>query len=382
MTPSTHRFIWQQDAWPDLKWDTARLLSPLSRARSAQGRLLGMAHALGLDLGLEVQVDALTREALTTAAIEGERLSPESVRSSVARRLGLKSVGLRKVNRDVEGLVDVLVDATRHHDKPLTPERLKGWQRALFPTGYSGLHRLRVGRWRAAGVPMRVVSGPLGRETVHFEAPPAERLDDELRRFLAWWRSSAGTVDGLLRAGLAHLWFVTLHPFEDGNGRVGRAITEMALAQDEGAGVRLYSLSAQVSDERAGYYAALEAAQRGRGEVTGWLVWFLHCFERAVVGSQGTIELALEKASFWQRHRDVTLNERQRKAVNRLLDAGRGGFEGGLNTRKYVGMTRASRATAQRELADLVERKLLHQRPGGGRSSSYELAWADTGKKG
>ncbi|MHB8877232.1 MAG: Fic family protein [Myxococcaceae bacterium] len=195
-------------------------------------------------------------------------------------------------------------------------------------------------------------------------------------RFLDWWRSSKGAMDGLLRAGLAHLWFVTIHPFDDGNGRVGRAITEMALAQDEGVAVRLYSMSAQISEERAGYYAALEQAQRGRGDVTDWLVWFLECLERALISSQAPIERVLEKASFWQRHRNVTLNERQRKVVNRLLDAGREGFEGGLSTRKYVGMTRASRATAQREIADLVDKQLLHKRPGGGRSSSYDLVGA------
>jgi Fic family protein len=310
-----------------------------------------------------------------TAAIEGEVLDRESVRSSVARKLGLPTAGLQPTARHVDGLVEMIVDATQRCGDPLTEERLRGWNAALFPTGYSGMQQIIVGDWRRSDEPMRVVSGPMGRETVHFEAPPAERVPGEMRRFLEWYAADPDHEDGLLRAGLAHFWFVTIHPFEDGNGRLARAIADMTLARDEGTPLRLYSMSAQIRTEQDVYYDILEQTQRGDGELTGWLTWFAGCLERAVINSDEGLNMVLTKARFWQGHSEVNLSERQRKVINRMLDAGPGGFEGGLTTRKYVDMTRTSRATAQREIADLVVKGLLVRRPGGGRSTSYEIVW-------
>jgi Fic family protein len=362
-------------AWPAWRWDDARLIGPLARARLGQGRLLGKVAGLGFDLRLGVRADVLTEETVQTAAIEGESLSLMAVRSSVARRLGLPTAGLPGVERGVDGLVEMLLDATARANEPLTAERLKSWHAALFPTGYSGVRRLRVGDWRRGPEPMQVVSGPPGREKVHFEAPPAGRLEAEMTRFLQWWASSPGTLDGIVRAGVAHVWFVTVHPFEDGNGRIARAIADMALAQDEASPARFYSMSARIGADRDAYYAILEQTQRGDGELTAWLLWFLDCVERAVTASESRLEGVLAKARFWQAHALIPMNERQRKVVNRLLDAGRAGFRGGLTTRKYAAMTRASRATAQREIADLVDKGVLRRRPGGGRSTSYEMVW-------
>jgi Fic family protein len=368
------RYVWQYPDWTRRwRWDSSRLLPPLAAARRVQGTLLGRGAGLGFDLGMEARAATLAADALTTAAIEGVSLDPRSVRSSVARRLGLSVAGLPMPERDVDGLVQMVVDATQRHSEPLTSRRLKGWQAALFPTGYSGLRRIVVGDWRKQTAPMQVVSGPIGRETVHFEAPPAKNVAAEMTRFLAWWTSARDPDEGLLRAGLAHLWFVTVHPFEDGNGRLARAIADMALAADEQSGLRLYSMSSQIRSERDAYYAVLGRTQRGNGEITEWLEWFLACLERAMRASEGQLDVVLGKASFWQRLAGASLSERQSKVVNRLLDAGRDGFQGGLTTRKYASMTGASRATAQREIADLVEKGFLKQRPGGGRSTSYDI---------
>jgi Fic family protein len=339
-------YVWQHPDWTSrLRWDSERLLTPLAAARRRQGEILGKAASLGFDLGLEAQASILTDEAVMTAAIEGEVLDRKSVQSSVARKLGLPTAGLPLTARHVDGLVEMIVDATHRFDEPLTEERLRGWNAALFPTGYSGMQPIIVGDWRKSDEPMRVVSGPVGRETVHFEAPPAARVPGEMACFLEWYAANPDPEDGLLRAGLAHFWFVTIHPFEDGNGRLARAIADM------------------------------EKTQRGDGELTGWLTWFAGCLERAVTNSEERLDLVLFKARFWQGHTEVNLSVRQRKVVNRMLDAGPGGFEGGLTTRKYLGMTRTSRATAQREIADLLAKGLLVRRPGGGRSTSYEIAW-------
>jgi Fic family protein len=271
----------------------------------------------------------------------------------------------------VDGQVQVLWDASEHFLKPLTEKRLRGWQAALFPTGYSGLHKIRVGRWRGEA-PMRVVSGPLGRETIHFEAPPASRLADEMRRFFSWWEKDSRALDGLVRAGLAHLYFVTLHPFEDGNGRLARALTEMALAQDEKLSTRFYSFSSRLMAQRSDYYNALERAQKGNLDVTDWLDWFLRTFSAALDSSQTLIQRVVYKARFWQQNAGVDLSIRQRKVMNRLLDDPES-FPSGLTTRHYVGMTRASRATAYREISDLVEKKLLKHHSGQGRNVRYSL---------
>lgn len=371
-TPLT--WIWQHPGWPRFDWDAARLAPMLARARLAQGKVLGAARLLDANLTLEAVAAILVEDGLTTSAIEGERLDLATVRSSVARRLGLSTAGLPAPPRAVDGLIDVLLDATRHHEQSLTAERLFGWQAALFPTGYSGLHAIRVGELRG-DEPMQVVSGGIGREKVHFIAPPRDGLEAELARFLAWFNTPPADLDGLVRAGLAHLWFVTLHPFEDGNGRLARAITDMALAQDERQPMRLFSLSAQILRERESYYDILECTQRGGLGVTEWLAWFLAQVEAAATAAEQTVANTLAKARFWLRHQATNLNERQRKALNRLLDAGPDGFEGGMNTRKYMGLTKTSRATAYRELADLVEKGCLQPTGKGGRSSGYEILW-------
>ena len=368
-------YIWQLKGWPALRWNSQALLPLISRARLAQGKLLAKVASLGFKLSREAQADILTEEAVTTSAIEGERLNRDSVRSSVARHLGLPTAGLTPASRSTDGLVEVLLDATQHYKTPLTAARLKRWQAALFPTVYSGLRKIRTGAWRGAEPPMQVVSGAVGRERVHYEAPPGHRVEQEMKRFLAWWKASATREDGLLRSGLVHLYVVTIHPFEDGNGRVARALTEMALAQDERQPTRYYSLSSQIMDERTAYYRVLEASQKGDGDVTPWLDWYLGCYTRAVERAEGLMADVLAKATFWQRHGQVNLNARQRKVLNRLLDAGKGGFQGGLTTRKYVAMAKVSRATAFREISELLDQGLLTQNPARGRSASYEVKW-------
>jgi len=328
-----------------------------------------------MNLSQEAQAEILTEETIKTAAIEGQSLSRNSVRSSVARRLGLPIAGLPSAERHVDGLVEMILDATARYNEPLTAERLKGWQAALFPTGFSGLRRIRTGTWRGP-VPMQVVSGPVGREKVHFEAPPADRIGEEITRFLSWWEASLDNTEGLLRAGIAHFRFITIHPFEDGNGRIARALTDMALAQDERLSKRFYSLSAQIMAERDQYYKILEQCQKGDDDITAWLLWFLGCLERSVKNSETLISKVLAKADFWQRHGQTPMNDRQRKVVNRLLDAGQGGFEGGLTTKKYVSIAKTSRATAYREISDLVGKRVLMQNEGKGRNVSYDLVWA------
>lgn len=369
-TPLT--WIWQQPDWPRFRWDDACLSPVLARARLAQGKVLGAARLLDANLTQEAVAAILVEDGLTTSAIEGERLDLDAVRSSVARHLGLSTAGLPAPPRPVDGLIDVLLDATQHHDTPLSLKRLCGWQAALFPTGYSGLRAVRAGELRG-DEPMRVVSGGVGREKVHFVAPHRDGLEAEMTRFLAWFNEPPAGLDGLIRAGLAHLWFVTLHPFEDGNGRLARALTDMALAQDERQPMRLFSLSAQILHERSRYYDILERTQRGGLEVSDWLDWFLSQVESAANAAQRTVAGTLAKARFWLRHQATILNERQRKVLNRLLDAGPDGFEGGINTRKYMGMTRSSRATAYRELADMVAKGCLRPTGKGGRSHGYEI---------
>ncbi len=369
------KYIWQCDSWPKLTWDSNTLLSLLGRARLLQGDLLGRVKRIGFRLSEEAQADILTEEAIKTAAIEGERLNPQMVRSSVARHLGLREAGLISATRPVDGLVEVILDATQKYNEPFSADRLKGWHAALFTSGYSGLHKIRVGRWRGKE-PMQVVSGPVGKEKIHFEAPPGETVGAEIRQFLRWWEESRKGTDGILRAGLAHFYFVAIHPFEDGNGRIARALTDMALAQDENLNIRYYSLSSQIMEERKGYYDILEKCSRSdSADVTKWLVWFLECFERAIKRSDTIIGNVLAKADFWQEHAQAELNERQKKVLNRMLDTGPGGFEGGLTTRKYVSMTKTSRATAFREISDMLDKRVLRQLPGKGRSVHYDLIW-------
>lgn len=374
-TVSSAQWIWQQADWPAFHWDAAALSSSLAQARQNQGRLSGYARILDPASGIQAEADLLLQDALNTAAIEGETLSPERLRSSIGEKLGLGRGALMPA-RNEEGLVEVLLDATHKHRTPLTLERLCRWQAALFPTGQSGLLKIRAGELRGTE-PMRVVSGPLHREKVHFEAPPRKGLEREVSAFLRWFAHPPQDLDGLVRAGLAHLWFVTVHPFEDGNGRLARGITDMALAQDEDRPQRLFSLSAQIMRVRNGYYEILERTQRDGLEVTDWLQWFLQQVCGACELAEATIANTLAKARFWLRHADKPLNERQRKALNRLLDAGPGGFEGGMSTRKYASLTRVGRVTAYKELAALAALGCLVPAGGAGRSSAYDVPWGE-----
>jgi Fic family protein len=368
------KYIWQKKGWSNLTWRNEELAELLGKSRFAQGKLISKIESLGFDLNLEARTEILTEEAIKTAQIEGEKLSKLSVRSSVARQLGLSTAGLPPVDRHIDGLIEVLIDATANFNKGLTKKRLKGWQAALFPTGYSGMHLIRVGKWRGPE-PMKVASGPIGRERIHFEAPPHKAVENEINKFLSWWKSSLSKTDGFIRAGIAHFYFVTIHPFEDGNGRIARAITDMALAQDENIPNRFYSLSHQIMIERKNYYDILEKSQRGSCDITEWLHWFLGCSERAIKNSEILISKILLKADFWKRYGQLNISDRQRKVINRLLDAGPGGFEGGLTTRKYVSIAKVSRATAYREITDLTEKEMLKQNDAGGRSISYNINW-------
>ena len=370
------KYIWQTKSWPGLKWDSAKLLKPLGNIRFSQGALITQIKELGFEIQQTARADVLVEEALKTSAIEGEKLDPDAVRSSVGRRLGLPDAGLKEVrDQKVEGLIEILLDATTSYSKKMTLERIWGWHAALFPTGYSGMVKISVGQWRDDSKgPMQVISGPIGQEKVHFEAPPAKKLDKEMQTFLSWINEKS-QLDGIIRAGFAHIWFVTIHPFDDGNGRIARTLTDMLLARDENNPKRFYSLSSQIMAERNEYYEILKATQSGTGDITEWLKWFLECMNRAILNSNTLLKKIMTKARFWQNFAQVRLHERQTKVINRLLDAGAGGFEGGLKNKKYIGIAHTSRATAQRELADLVNKGILIKMPGGGRSASYDLDW-------
>ena len=365
------QWVWQQAGWPAFTWDAAALSSSLAAARKAQGEVAGMARLLDSDADLNAQLEVLTREGVATSAIEGERVDPGTVRSSVARHLGLPTAGLPPAPRSVDGLVEVLLDATRDYQRPLTLKQLCAWQAALFPTGRSGLNEIRVGELRG-DAPMQIVSGPVGRERVHYEAPPRSSLNAEMKGFLSWFNSPPAGIDGLLRAGLAHAWFELVHPFEDGNGRVGRALLDRALAQDERKAARLYSMSARIAAVRDEYYDALGELSRGDLDATDWLRWFLRQVEAAARSSEDTVERVLFKARYWIQHAQKPLNERQRKALNVLLDAGPDGFVGGMTNRKYASLTHARPATAPRDLAQLVALGSLVL-VGAGRGARYEL---------
>ncbi|MBL7068868.1 MAG: Fic family protein [Candidatus Omnitrophica bacterium] len=369
-------YIWKQSGWPHFRWQSERLINKLSRARFLQGKLLSKVQSLGLDHSEESRSEILIEEAVKTSAIEGQCLDRESVRSSVARKLGLPIPGLKATDKNADGLIDIMLNATDNYKKTLTAKRLKSWQAALFPTGFSGLSKILVGKWRGDRA-MQVVSGPVGRQKVHFEAPPAAMVSSEMSNFIKWWEKDSKKLDGLLRAAVAHFYFVTIHPFEDGNGRIARVLTDMALAQDENLSKRYYSLSARIMAEREAYYNILEKCQKGSLNITEWLLWFLECYCRAIDYSEGAISKVLQKAAFWQKHAQTILNKNQRKVINRLLDAGKGGFIGGLSTRKYVSITKVSRATAYRDITDLLKKKILIRHKSKGRSVSYELIFPE-----
>jgi Fic family protein len=330
-------------------------------------------ESLGFEFQREAVLQTLTTDVIKSSEIEGEKLDANQVRSSIARRLGMDIAGLKPSDRHVEGVVEMMLDATRQYDQPLTSKRLFGWHASLFPTGYAGMIKIKVGRWRDDKKgPMQVVSGPVGRERVHFEAPAAPRLVREMQAFLNWFNANRrdDLMDPVVKAGLAHLWFVTIHPFDDGNGRIARAIADLTLARSEHSSQRFYSMSAQIRQERDAYYDVLEQTQKGSMDVTPWMEWFLGCLGRAIEGAQTTLGSVLAKARFWQAHKDIPLNDRQRSVLNRLLD----GFEGKLTTSKWAKLTKCSQDTALRDILFLVQRKVLAQNPGGGRSTSYSLS--------
>lgn len=362
-------FIWALPQWPKWAWQEGRIAMPLARARHRQGLLLGRMQALGFQLRAEAMLTTLTEDVLKTSEIEGETLDARQVRSSIARRLGMEAAGLVPAERDVEGVVEMMLDATQRFDRPLTRERLFDWHAALFPTGRSGMRRIIVGAWRDDREgPMQVVSGPAGKEKIHFVAPPADRLDAEIAAFLDWFNRGTD-VDPVLASGLAHLWFVTIHPFADGNGRIARAVADMALARSEGSAQRFYSMSSRIRLERNDYYDVLERVQKGTLDVTEWLEWFVNCFDHAVESAQQILETTLRKARFWEAHSGQDLSERQRRIINRLLD----GFEGKLTTRKWAALGKCSQDTAYRDILDLVARGILEKGPEGGRSTRYTL---------
>jgi Fic family protein len=361
--------IWQAPDWPDWRFDLAALARPMAEASHAQGLLMGRLSDVGLTLRDQASLGALTEDVVKTSAIEGEQLDVGSVRSSIARRLGVDIGGLAPVDRSVEGVVEMVLDATVNCRAPVSKDRLFGWHAALFPTGYSGLSRIRVGSWRDdASGPMQVVSGGVGRQKVHFEAPPADRIESEAGRFLDWVNGNSEEPP-LIKAGLGHLWFVTLHPFDDGNGRIARAIGDLLLARADGSTQRFYSLSAQIQRDRKAYYEILERTQKGSMDVTDWLAWFLQTLHRAVGEAQHTLDAVLRKSRYWREWATLPLNERQVNLLNRLID----GFEGHLTSSKWAAIAGCSPDTALRDINALLARGVLRKMDAGGRSTRYEL---------
>jgi Fic family protein len=366
-------YIYETKGWPKFAWDAKVLSRRLAAAHDRQGRLLRQMESLGFPLRAEATLRNLTEEVVKSSAIEGEALDKEQVRSSLARRLGMDIGALKRADRNVEGVVEMMLDATQKYMEPLTDKRLFAWHAALFPTGRSGMRKIAVGAWRKDRTgPMQVVSGPLGRERVHYQALPAAILNKEMRAFLDWFNVYNGT-DFVLKAGIAHLWFVTIHPFDDGNGRIARALADMALARSEKSAQRFYSMSNRIQAERKTYYEILEATQKGGLDITPWLDWFLACLGRAIDGAETALATVLGKARFWENHADAPFNERQRLVLNRLLD----GFEGKLTSSKWAKLAKCSQDTASRDIADLVMRGILTKDGAGGRSTSYSLAMAD-----
>lgn len=365
----TGTYIHERTGWPEFRWDHARISAHLVDVRHRQGLLIGQMRGLGFQLRAEAVLDTLTEDVLKSSEIEGETLDRDQVRSSIARRLGLNIGGLTQADRNVEGVVEMMLDATQGYNKPLTAKRLYDWHASLFPTARSGMTKIRVGAWRDDKMgPMQVISGPIGREKVHYEAPVADRLREEMKNFLEWFEKDSST-DLVLKAGVAHLWFVTIHPFDDGNGRIARAIADMVLARSEQSPQRFYSMSAQIRQERRAYYDILEATQKSDLDITPWLEWFLECLGRAFNRSEAILATVLNKARFWERFAKEELNQRQRDIINRMLN----GFEGKLTSSKYAKIANCSQDTASRDIEDLIAKKVLTKDAAGGRSTSYSL---------
>jgi len=361
-------FIHQKENWPEFTWSSNDFLSLLSEARNLQGRLIGKMETLGFDLRNEALLDTLTLDVIKSSEIEGEFLNPDQVRSSIARRLGMEIAGAVESDRNVEGVVEMMLDATQKCFDPLTVERLFDWHAALFPTGRSGMYKITVADWRKDTTgPMQVVSGAMGKEKVHFQAPDSELVDKEMTRFIDWFNKSK--IDLVIKAAIAHLWFVTIHPFEDGNGRITRALTDMLLAQSDKSNQRFYSMSAQIRLERKQYYDILEKTQKGNLDITDWIVWFLNCLINALKSTDLILKRVLFKADFWQKHIDTAINDRQRKLLNKLMDE----FEGKLTSSKWAIIAKCSKDSAVRDINDLIEKGILQKKAAGGRSTNYEL---------
>ena len=360
------KYIYQYDQWPELTWDDKEIHVTLGNVRHLQGKILGQMGALGFSIKEEALLSTLTLDVLKSSEIEGELLNYEQVRSSIARKLGMEYAGLVHVDRNIEGVVEMMLDASQKYNDPLNQERLFGWHAALFPTGWSGMHRIDSGNYRKGE--MQVVSGPMGKEKIHYQAPAPECVKHEMDTFLNWFNSET-KIDAVLKAAIAHFWFVIIHPFDDGNGRIARAISDMLLARSEDSSQRFYSLSSQILLEKKVYYEMLQKVQHSSGNITEWLNWFLNCMHRALMSTDETMKRVLQKANFWDKHKETILNSRQRLILNKLLD----GFEGKLKTSKWAKIAKCSADTALRDVKDLVEKGILKQEEQGGRSTNYEL---------
>lgn len=360
------KYIYQYDQWPNFIWNDKEIQVILGKVRHLQGKILGQMGALGFSIKKETMLSTLTTDVLKSSEIEGEMLNHEQVRSSIARRLGLDYAGMVHVDRSVEGVVEMMLDATQRYNEPLDHERIFGWHAALFPTGWSGMHRIDTGCYRKGE--MQVVSGPMGKEKVHYQAQSHELIKQEMDAFLDWFNRET-KIDGVLKAAIAHFWFIIIHPFDDGNGRIARAISDMLLARSENSSQRFYSLSNQILTEKKVYYEILQKVQHSEGDITNWLDWFLNCLYQALISTEEILKRVLHKAEFWDKHKETVLNSRQRLMINKLLD----GFDGKLKTSKWAKITKCSSDTALRDIKDLVEKGILKQEESGGRSTNYEL---------
>lgn len=362
-------YIHENENWTDFTWNNKKVMKKLGEVRNLQGRLLGKMESLGFNLQNEAVLNTLTLDVIKSSEIEGELLDIEQVRSSIARRLGIDIAGAVESERHIDGIVEMMLDATQRYDAPLSKDRLFGWHAALFSSGWSHLYKITVADWRKDTTgPMQVVSGPMGKEKVHYQAPGSDRIEPEMNRFLDWFENEH-EIDLVLKAAIAHLWFVTIHPFDDGNGRITRAITDMILARSDKSVRRFYSMSAQIRDERKQYYEMLEKTQKGNSDITEWILWFLQCLINAIESTEETLSKILHKAEFWKNHATTILNDRQQKIINRLLD----GFDGKLTTSKWAKINKCSQDTALRDIQDLMKKDILQKETSGGRSTNYEL---------
>ena len=362
-------YIWQYPEWPSFTWNDSRLISLLSEVRNLEGKIQGMMGGLGFDVQSMTALNVMTEDVLRSNEIEGVILNSDKVRSSIARHLGIDTAGLPQPDHYTEGVVQIMMDAVTNCNKPLTPERLFNWHAALFPTGRSGMYPITVGAYRTGGEPMQIVSGAMGKEKVHYEAPPSDVVPDMMTDFLTWINSDNTVIDPVLKAAVAHLWFVAIHPFDDGNGRLTRTITDMQLAKADGFPLRFYSMSAEILREKKAYYEILEHTTSNSTDITEWLEWFLNTMKSSILRAEETVKRVVCKSSFWQRHREIPMNERQVRVVNMLWD----GFTGKLTSSKWAKITKTSQATALRDITDLIEKGILTAAADGGRSSNYLL---------